>query len=413
MRTDEPADDPHRTEEPVPDEPEPDYADLFKLYIVQSAESTLATLAADVAADWDEAHERALHILSFSLALPAAWPTTRELLLQLAPKMEQAGHRDDWLPYLERGVTRSQAQADPLAEAELARFMGELFRLRSKFDLARQWLERSVTIFTTLGADQGQASALNELAFVAWQQHYYDEAEALAQRALTRLDANDPERATCFSRLGLVAIDLRQWPEAEQYHRTALEIRMKQGDQRKIAWSLQNIGDALRGQRKYIEAVEYYEKAITILEAVKDKANVANVQVNLGIAFSLAGQSDKALKAYSLAEHAYKNLHDRGTLARVYNNQGIEYLLLQQWQEAQERFLACIELHREVGDTSFRLNALDGLGLAYFHQKLFAEAIAAFELILAELSQIKDTPMYNYLKKVVPEHLEQARVENR
>lgn len=409
MRTDEPAGDQTTPDEP---EPEPDYPQLFKTYVVQSVESTLATFAADAVRDWDEARERALHVLSFSFALAEAWPATRDLLLQLAPKMEQAGHRDDWLPDLERGVARSQAQDDPLAEAELAWFIGELFRLRSKFDLARQWLDRSSAIFAALGAPQGQARALNELAFVAWQQHRYDEAEALAQRALTLLDADDPERATCFSRLGLVAIDRQQWTEAERYHRDALEIRQAQGDQRKIAWSLHNLGYALRGQGKYEEAINDYQQAIVILAHESDLANCAIAQMNLGIVYSLAGQLDQSITIYKLAEITFGKGYDTHNLAKVLTNKGLSFLAQQDWDQAENAFMVSNRLFKELDDASLFLNSLDGLGLAYLGQKKYDEAHAVFQSALDELPRIAGTPMYNYLIKLLPAHLERAN-ENR
>jgi len=229
----------------------PDYPDLFQQYVVRSVALAHATITAGAPHFLAEARERALHTLRFALTLDAAWPGARDLLLLLAPKMEMSGHRDDWISYLERGVAFSQEQDDHRAEAELRLYVGELLRLRSKFELARQWLNASIATFTALGENQGQARALNQLAYVDWQQHRYHEAEDLAQTALTLLDGADPERATCFSRLGLVAIDRQQWEVAERYHRDALQIRQTQDDQRKIAWSLQNLGYALRGQGKY------------------------------------------------------------------------------------------------------------------------------------------------------------------
>lgn len=403
MRADEPA-------APAPDQPEPDYPTLFRTYVVQSVENTLATFVADAAQDWDAARARALHVLSFSFALAEAWPATRDLLLQLAPKMEQAGHRDDWLPYLEHGVARSQAQADRLAEAELTLFMGELFRLRSKFDLARQWLDHSVTIFAALGADQGHARALNELAFVAWQQHRYDEAEALAHRALMLLDEDNPDRATSISHLGLVAIDRRQWEEAERYHQTALKIRQQHDDLRKSAWSLQNCGYALRGQGKYEQAIAYYEQAIAILEEVQDRANWASAQSNLGIVYSLLGQPAKALNVYAQAIQTFTTLHDTNNLAKILTSQGIDYTTLRCWIEAENSFLRSMALFQELDDTGWYLNALDGLGLVYLEQGQPDKAYTAFERVFTLLPQIAGEPVCEYLLKILPTHLERARL---
>ena len=36
---------------------------------------------------------------------PAVWDQTKQLLLTLSPKMEQAGRWEQWYPYLEKGLT--------------------------------------------------------------------------------------------------------------------------------------------------------------------------------------------------------------------------------------------------------------------------------------------------------------------
>lgn len=390
---------------------EADYPALFQQYVLRSM--TLAhTMLEDEGTHFsDEARDRSLHLLTFAMTQENAWLATRDLLLRLAPKMEQAGHRDDWLPYLERGVAQSRQHEDRWVEAELSLYIGELLRLRSKFQLARQWLDSSIATFTTLGETQGQARALNELAFVAWQQHRYAEAEELAQTALTLLEEGDPELATCFSRLGLVAIDRQQWAEAERYHRDALQIRQAQGDRRKIAWSLQNLGYALRGQSRFTEAVDCYQLAIVILEDVCDLANGAIAQMNLGIVYWLAGQPSKALNVYALAEYTLSQLHDIHNLAAVLNNKGLCYLALCDWKQAEHAFLSSIGLFFEVNDINLRLNVLDGLGLAYLGQNKYNQAGAIFQSVIDELPQIADTPMYDYLATVLPAHLAQAREE--
>jgi tetratricopeptide (TPR) repeat protein len=390
----------------------PDFPTLFRQYIVNSVQATLAAISQDDALLTAETRDRALHVLSFALKRADGWTSTRALLLLLAPKLEQAGHRDDWLPYLEAGVTLSQACADPGAEAELSLAISQLHRLVSRFAPARMWLTASSQTFATLGNYQGQARALNQLAYVAWQQHEYPAAERLADNALALLDKTDPERAMSLSALGLVALDRQQWVEAERYHRDALQIRTVQGDRRKIAWSMQNLGYALRGQGRYTEAITCFEQAITILEEIHDLANCAIAQMNLGIVYWYDAEPAKALEKYTLAEHTFTKLSDMHNLAKIFTNKGLGYMNLGDWVQAEKAFMASIALHQKVGDVSFRLDASDGLGLVYLGQGQYDKAIATFESALAELPQITGTPMYDYLMKVLPDHLAQARQKN-
>jgi hypothetical protein len=141
------------------------------------------------------ARERAQNVLSYTLKEAEAWTATRDLLLVMAPKMEMAGYRTDWLPYLEDAVVQSQRQGDQTAEAALQFQCGYLYRLVSNYPQAQTYLRASAAHYAALGDAEGQARTLNQLAYLAWQQHRYEEAERLAREALGIVDDMALEKA--------------------------------------------------------------------------------------------------------------------------------------------------------------------------------------------------------------------------
>jgi tetratricopeptide (TPR) repeat protein len=391
-------------------EAEPDYAAQFVENVHRSVRATLIRVQQDPNPVLGErTRERALHVLSFAFKLPAVWPQIRELLLALAPKLEQAGYRGEWLPYLVQGVALSEAAGDALAGAELRLYIGHLHRLQSRWGPARELLTASAAAFAALDERRGQARALNQLAYVAWQQHRHDEAQRLAHQALGLLAERDIERAMSLSVLGLAAVERHRWQEGEEYHRAALRIRTDHGDQRLVAWSLQNLGYALRGQGKYAAASDCYETAIATLTALQDEANCAVARLNLGIVYSLQGEPARALAVYSLAEAALRRIGDEWHLAKVLTNQGIDYLALGEWQLAERVFLASTTLFQRLGDQSEFLNALDGLGLSYLEGGNYHQALIAFETVKVQLPQIVGTRAHPLLEKVIDNQLERAR----
>lgn len=70
----------------------------------------------------------------------------------MAPKMEQAGHRHGWMPYLERGLRQSQLLGDEETKAGLHLQLGVLHQLRSNYAAARTHLKESVAGFKQLQA---------------------------------------------------------------------------------------------------------------------------------------------------------------------------------------------------------------------------------------------------------------------
>ncbi|MCP4289822.1 MAG: hypothetical protein GY792_36285, partial [Gammaproteobacteria bacterium] len=75
--------------------PQTDYPALFRAYVVRSMAQLRVELSEVGSILSADEQEQALHALSFALKLPEAWPETRALLLAIAPKMEQAGYRDE------------------------------------------------------------------------------------------------------------------------------------------------------------------------------------------------------------------------------------------------------------------------------------------------------------------------------
>jgi tetratricopeptide (TPR) repeat protein len=371
-------------------------------FLLQQVQETPGVLA-------EELREQSLSLLNLSLPVDGVWTQARDLLLSSAPKMEQAGLRDEWFPFLEAGLRQSERLADRLTAAELYLQLGMLHRLHSDFDESAQFLMLALSGFVVENDSAGQARTLNQLAYLDWQTHRYDEATRRADQAMLLLSPDDLERAMSLSALGLVAIDQGKWQRAEALHREALTIRTAHGDQRRMAWSLQNLGYALRGQGKYAEAIDCYERAIVYLEQVHDPAHAAVVRMNLGIAHSLAGDSSAALAAYAAAEATFRHTHDQHNLAKTLTNRGLEYAQLQEWKQAEHCFAASVALHGQLGDLPLRLNALDGLALAYQGQQQFAEAEKCLHQASEELPKIAGTAMFDYLTKTLAVHLDQVQ----
>jgi tetratricopeptide (TPR) repeat protein len=387
--------------------PDPFHAQ-FKTYIVRSIQAALTRVNVDPLLS-AEARARALHVLEYAFTLPPAWPATRQLLWALLPKMEQGGVSSDWLDCLHRAVEFSCVSEDTAAAAEFQWQLGYLYRQQSQFDRARQHLQASAAAFASLGQTHDQARALNELAFVACLQHHYREGEQLVETALQLLDETDPERALSYRIQGMIAVDYGRWQEAEEHHRKSLQLSEKQGNQRQIAWCLQNLGYALRGQARFAESIAYLERASAILDSIQDSYHWAIVQMNVGVTYRFNHQPGMALVCHTHAAKIFHKISDKLSLAKLYTNLGLDYLVLDKWAQAEQAFQLSIDLYTEIGDESWRLNAVDGLVMTYLSQKFYAKAIAILELAIAALPGIAEMPNYEYLSRSLAKHLDEAK----
>lgn len=351
----------------------------------------------------------AWHILDLGLMQPGIWPLARDLLLTLAPKMEQEGFRDEWMPLLDKGVRQSQAMKDISSEAELTLALGRLQELHHKYGCAKRHLQQSIVCFDLLQDQNGKAKALNRLAFVARQQDDYQRVQQLSQEALKLLDCDNVERANCFYLLGAVAFDQQDWNKAEQFYRISLAVWEESRDVRRIASGYRNLGNALGCRKKYEEAMDSYIHAIKLFEKIHDPVNLAVVRMNLGNIHIFLDQPSHALILFAQAEALFHKIQNEKYLAMIYMNQGIAYHKLCNWAYAEEILNKSIQLWQRLGHTRYLINSMDELGLVYLKQGFHQCALSLFNDALYKLNQVMELPNYERLKQLLTTHTEQAK----
>ena len=385
----------------------PDYAALFQDHIGRSIARCMAAVTARDKLPAMRDREQALLTLSYALKLEQTWPAARDLLLALAPNMERAGHRDDWMPYLEEGIEASRRLGDARAEAELGWHLGVILERRSHYAAARDQFAASAARFAALADRRGQARALNRMAFVACLQREAEEANRLAAVTAELLPEDDSERGYCDFVWGHVALDTGDWQAAHDHFSQAL-ARWRAGDDRRmIAWGLSNLGIALRRLHNPDGARACFQEAIGLFAQVEDPVHEATARMNLGNVYLTTGDPQAALEHYLAAEPVYQLVQGTLRLATVYLNIGMAYRRLQQWSDAQRTLQASIALFEQLHLPASVANVTDELALTYQDQGMMAQAIAEFEQALAWLPA---GPVYAAQRQTIEDHLQAARV---
>ncbi|NJN97520.1 MAG: tetratricopeptide repeat protein [Anaerolineales bacterium] len=384
------------------------YRAVFERYTANSVQRLLerARLAEPILSLEDRT--QTFHTLHYAFKLPTAWPVTRELLLTVAPHMEQAGHRDEWMFYLEQAIALSQQMGDSQAAAELQLQLGLLYQLRSNYETARRYLEVSAKQFEALDDPLNQARALNQLAQVARYQRRFNEATRLVEIALRLLDEEAVERAFSFFVLGVIAFDKRNWQEAERYFEQALALWTRVNDKRMMGRSLMSLSTVLLPQNKYQAAIEVNQQAIILFEVVQDPTHRAISQMNLGNVYLSLDQPQQALELYQPAEHVFRQTQDLFYLAHVNHNIGMAYRHLEEWAMAETAYRRSIDYQEKVGNLAWLVDTMDGLGLGYLNQGQPEQAITVFEAALERLTEIQGEPRHDHLLTMVSAHLQDA-----
>ncbi len=367
--------------------PSDEYRELFTGYMAGGLQASLARVGGSDDLPSEADRQQAWHTLSYALDVDQLWPLACELLLALAPKLEQAGFREAWLAFLMRGVQAARLYHDHRAVAELTYHAGMIYRYLSRYPEAHALLSESAEIAAQLGQSTLQRRALNQLAYVEYERSHYLMAEQLAQQALEIEWLPDIERAMSKGILGLVASEENRYEEAIALHREALDIRRRLGDRRTMAWSLQNIGFAYRRQGMADEAILYLTEAAEILEQIMDTFHLAIVLLNLGSSYNEIGQPGDAKKPLLQAERMFQRLGATRLLANTNVSLGNNFLDQGDLAEAINRFALAAQQFAQIESAGDELNAKYGLAYAYMQSGEYEAAEAIFEEIRREIAE--------------------------
>lgn len=367
------------------------YRQLFDGYIEAALRQMLATVQAAPHQLADEVVTQAWHLLSYGTALDSLWPLVRDLLLALAPKLEMAGYRSEWMAYLQSGLHQAERCQDVVANAQIRLQMGILYRLQSQFDEALEQLAQSRVLFMSQG-HPGQSAALNQIAWIRYLQHDYHASRLAAEQALSLLDLADPERGMSYRVLGMLAINHGQYEEARLLHEQALHYFERAEQARYAAWSLQNVGYALSCQHRYQKAIPYYETALQQLRELNDHYHWAIVRMNLGIVYNESGVLQAAHDCYWEAVAVFSRLQERLFLAKVHNNLGVNYLDAGDLPNAEQAFQTSLALYQGLNDIPASADVAGELAMIYLAQTRAGEAVALLEQALQQLATLPDLP---------------------
>jgi tetratricopeptide (TPR) repeat protein len=364
-----------------------DYPYLFRQMIGRAV--TLA-LEEAVRPGWrpDPAQQtQLLFSLANALHLPATWSNVLPLLAVLAPRLEQAGMRAEWLAYLERGIACCDICGDQRTAAVLVLERGILLERLGQLAAAQTCLREAIDRFTALGDRRNLAKAHNRLAFTLRSSHAAV-AQVHIEHARANLEPGDEEQLYCHLVLGIIAYDGHAWQEAEDHLQRCADGWRASENARFYGMSLINLSTVLMLTARNDQAIECLLEALPITQRLGDVANEALVHLNLGTAHLFLDQAGRAVPELLTAETMYRRLQDHQRLALVYSNLGLAYSELGRLQAAEPYFHAAIERFAALEDHSSYIDTLADLALLHLRNKQPARAQTAVEQAQASLALV-------------------------
>ncbi len=192
--------------------------------------------------------------------------------------------------------------------------------------------------------------------------------------------------ASIYHELGRVMHEQRNWQQAEQYYKKALEIKIEFNDRRGQALSYHNLGDISQEQRQWQQAEEYYKNALEIFIEFNDHYALASTYYQLGVLAQEQQQWQHAEQHYKKALEINIMFSDRYESAKTYHHLGRVAVAQQQWQQAEQYFKKALDILIEFNDRYNQALNYGQLGIVTQAQQQWQQArkyvLRALEIFL-------------------------------
>ncbi len=220
-----------------------------------------------------------------------------------------------------------------------------------------------------------------------------DRADSICNDVLKYLEslgdaASQVQLASIFHNLGMVAQGRKQYDQAEDWYRKALEINEAGGHEAESADSYHQMGLMLQSQRRDDEAEEWHRKALTIREGLQDEGEIASECHQLGLIAESRLEFEPALEWFHRARIAYESVGDQAGTAAMYHRVGLIAQAHYDFEEAIGWYQRALTIYDELEDETSGADDYYQVGVMALHRKDYEEAeewvgkaLAAYELL--------------------------------
>lgn len=384
------------------------YSDIFLRQLLNGLRYAIEEVRGTLILD-ETTRDYALNVANLGLQHPRAWECTRELLLLLAPIMEQAGAREDWIGFLERGVERATEREDIEALGEYHSQLGLLYRLMADYEATQYHYQASVTAFAGLGDPERHGRSLNRWAYaIVNLSDNVDFTRELVTQA-EQLCHTPEERGYSFLVRAEIATRHSNYETMFNEFKNSLECWKHTNNLRLLAWGWANLASSCILLRDYQTAFAHLQIAFDYFVRIYDPAHHATALANMGVTYFHLGKPQEALKCYAEAMPVLHRTKRGRALGVIYNAVGKSYTATGDWENAHEFYRLAKDIFHQLPDIGEVVNVLSNIGETY--QAAGETELARATLIHAQtlLEQNPEIPSYHRRKKMIQSDLDSLK----
>lgn len=263
---------------------------------------------------------------------------------------------------------------------------------------AKNLITESITIFEALEDKEKVAESQTEIALCYWRQGSYEEARAMLDDVLSKLDDKEGElAAVIWLRYAIIERAAKRYYEALRIHTdTAYLFEQSSNHSLKgrfhvgFALVLRTLGTT-ENRNDYIDrALIEYEAASYHFEQAGHERYCARVENNLGFLFSTIRKFTEAHQHIDRARRIFTRLKDSGSVAQVNDTRAKVLLAEGHTVEAEEVVRSAVRTLEKGGDQSTLAEALTMHGISLARLGRHAEARQTLQRAISVAEHVGD-----------------------
>lgn len=291
----------------------------------------------------------------------------RACLMLAAQYAEGSGGHRRVKNFLERALLLAgelRDNADPAWYADVYMHLGRAYSGLGDYDTAHDYFEKELALHQSIGNRAGIASALNNLAGMAWRKADYLRAReyGLQSEAIYR-ELNQPE-GIAHSLVGLSHVARWQgdYGLARRYAEEALALSTALDDRYGMVDAHNNLGLEAQMVGDYHRALDHFEACMTLGREMGTSPGMINTLTNMGIICSTFGAYDAARRYLEEGLKLARETSTPRNMANILSNLGNVAFHQRRYMEAQEHLTKALMLAREIGHHRVIAWSLEKLG---------------------------------------------------
>jgi putative nucleotidyltransferase with HDIG domain len=260
--------------------------------------------------------------------------------------------------------------------------IGQLLAKTGEPDRALGYIHRALTGYRRLKDSFGICKSLRNLGVIYIELGEFEDAETAYEEAIEISLSQELHLlyADLYNNLGTIKNIKGDWRAALECYSKAREVYDREGEVRKSAYCLNNIGITLIEQKQYKNAREYFLSALQVAGTIKDESLMLILNINLTDLSLKVGNASDADKYCSAAEkYLTENNLKNSQLVETKKLAGKIALSQQDYEMALQHFNEALDLCDELRMQYMEAEVLFEKGNLLLKTERHMEALQALE----------------------------------